>query len=202
MRPDLVLAVVIAGLVGVGWAARTTLAQKSRQKPVESIPAPGSSVGELKALPSAPVPPLAPAPVVSAHSPLELDPTSGLPAPGESDDPEKNVQAFVEQNRKVAETQLKNLRNEAEKLRSRLQKVEAGIRRWESLLTALQTNEAPPGALEPIPSARRGFSARAVPPPVAPAEEGPSSRPAPPDDKPPPPKPDSLAPSPSEPAPR
>jgi hypothetical protein len=44
----------------------------------------------------------------------------------------------------VAETQLKNLRDEAEKLRARLQKVEAGIRRWETLLTALQASEVAP----------------------------------------------------------
>jgi hypothetical protein len=197
------MVVAIAGLIGIGWVARTTLAQESRQKPVDSIPAPVSSGGELKGLPSAPVPPLPPAPVVSAHSPLELEPASGLPAPGESDDPEKKVQAFVEQNRKVAETQLKNLRDEAETLRARLQKVEAGIRRWESLLTALQTNEAPPGELAPIPQARRGFNARVVPPPVATGAAAPPSPPDPAPDKPPPAPADlNPAPSPSEPAPR
>jgi hypothetical protein len=177
------VAVALVVLVGIGWVARTTVAQQSHPKPVETV--------------------LAPPPVVSAHSPLELEPASSLPAPGESDDPEKNVQAFIEQNRKVAETQLKNLRDEAEKLRGRLQKVEAGIRRWENLLTALQTNEGSASDLAPIPKTRRGFNARVVPPPVAP---GAPARPSPPDpapDKPPPaPNADLPVPSPSEPAPR
>jgi hypothetical protein len=48
---------------------------------------------------------------------------------------------FVEQNRKQAEAQLKSLKDEAERLRSRLQKVDAGIRRWETLLEALRQSE-------------------------------------------------------------
>ena len=59
----------------------------------------------------------------------------------ENDDPEKSVQAFVTQNRKVAEGQLKSLKSEAERLRARLQKVEAGIKRWESLVSALDQSE-------------------------------------------------------------
>jgi len=57
------------------------------------------------------------------------------------EDPEKVVKVFVEQNKKQAETQLKNLKDEAEKLRTRLQKVEAGIKRWETLLEALKQSQ-------------------------------------------------------------
>jgi DNA repair exonuclease SbcCD ATPase subunit len=107
-------------------------------------------------------------PPAGERSPVELAKDVRRPT-AENDDPEKNARAFVEQNRKVAEAQLKNLRDEAEKLRSRLQKVEAGIRRWDALLAALQKSEAAtrdPGAtteLEPVPNARPKFNARVVP---------------------------------------
>jgi hypothetical protein len=90
--------------------------------------------------------------------------------PPESEDPEKAVQSFVEQSQKVAETQLKNLRNEQAKLRARLQKIEAGVKRWEALVEALkmstnvnsvtQSRIGPPPApdtpdvLDAIPGAR------------------------------------------------
>jgi len=57
------------------------------------------------------------------------------------EDPERVVKAFVEQNQKLAETQLKNLNDEAEKLRTRLHKVEAGIKRWETLHEALKQSQ-------------------------------------------------------------
>jgi hypothetical protein len=204
IRPELAIAVVVAGLTLIGWVARTTLAQNSPQKPAETLPSPPPVAGDVKAVLSVPGSILPPAPVVSARSPFELDPSSGLPPAAESDDPEKNVQAFVEQNRKVAETQLKSLRDEAEKLRTRLQKVEAGIHRWETLLTALQTSEAAPGRgeLEPIPHARRGFNARVVRPPVAPRDEPTAPRPEPGSAKPTPSRdvPQDLEPAPTPPA--
>ena len=166
IRCVLAIAGVVAGLAWIGWVARTTSAQETPQKSAVTLPSPEPSGGEVKALAPEPGSPLPPAPVASARS--ELEPLAlNTASAGESEDPEKNVQAFVEQNRKVAETQLKNLRDEAEKLRTRLQKVEAGIRRWEALLTALQASEAAPEGLEPIPQARRGFNAAATPPPRA-----------------------------------
>jgi len=126
-------------LLGIGWVARSTLAQNSPQKSV-STPAPV-------------LPPPAPAPAVSSRLPLDLDLATGVTSPGGTDDPEKTAQAFVEQNRQVAEAQLKNLRDQAENLRSRLQKIEAGIRRWEALLAALQKSEA---AASPRAAADRG----------------------------------------------
>jgi hypothetical protein len=117
---------------------------------------------------------------------LQLPADGPSPAPGaaaapdpsavDSEDPEKTVQTFVDQNQKVAETQLKALRDEEAKLRSRLQKVEAGIKRWEALVDALKgTNSGairksrigpPPAAdtpdvLDAVPRSR------VVPPPAA-----------------------------------
>ena len=76
-------------------------------------------------------------------APPPIDPTASSPAGPTNDDPEKNARAFVEQNRKVAQDELKKLKDEAERLRTRLGKVEAGIRRWEALLAALENSEKP-----------------------------------------------------------
>jgi hypothetical protein len=59
----------------------------------------------------------------------------------ESDDPEKAALAFVERNQKLAESQLKNLKDEQAKLRARLLKVEGGIRRWETLVGAFKQSQ-------------------------------------------------------------
>jgi hypothetical protein len=59
----------------------------------------------------------------------------------DQDDPEKAAVAFVEQNQKMAESQLKNLIAEQTRLRERLQKVDAGIKRWETLLSALKQSQ-------------------------------------------------------------
>jgi hypothetical protein len=59
--------------------------------------------------------------------PGPLPPTAPVAAL-EAEDPERVVKVFVEQNQKRAETQLKHLKDEAEKLRARLRKVDAGIR--------------------------------------------------------------------------
>jgi hypothetical protein len=59
-----------------------------------------------------------------------------------TDDPEKDAQAFAEQNRKMAEAQLKALKEEEARLRARLQKVDSGIKRWQALLEALKQSES------------------------------------------------------------
>jgi hypothetical protein len=69
------------------------------------------------------------------ESPIELSPIN------DPDDPEKAAMAFVEQNQKLAESQLKNLKDEQAKLRARLQKVEGGIKRWEALVGALKQSQ-------------------------------------------------------------
>ena len=107
---------------------------------------------------AAPIPPPGPAdsltiPQLKAEpspSPFNAKTTDKSPAPvpvapgdaaSETDDPEKVASAFLEKNQKVAETHLKALRDEAEKLKTRLHKVEAGIARWESLLGALKHSQ-------------------------------------------------------------
>ncbi len=59
-------------------------------------------------------------------------------------DPERAAFAFAEENQKQAETRLKALKEEEAKLKARLQKVESGIRRWESLLAALKQSQGIP----------------------------------------------------------
>jgi hypothetical protein len=75
----------------------------------------------------------------------DVIPSDTASAP-EAQDPEAAVRLFIEQNQKQAESQLKNLKDEAERLRARLQKVEAGIKRWETYLSAIKQSQdvAPP----------------------------------------------------------
>jgi hypothetical protein len=166
------IAVVLVGVTLIGWGLmRSTWAQDSPKpakvatpvaadlKP-EPLPVkegfrtdahvvPPPLVGD--AVPEASVPklsdsvpvadPIPPSPGAPTQSPLDLD-SPAQRTVSDNDDPEKTVQAFVEQNRKVAESQLKNLKDEGEKLRARLQKVEGGIKRWEALLAAIEKSGA------------------------------------------------------------
>jgi hypothetical protein len=56
-------------------------------------------------------------------------------------DPEKTALVFVAENQKLAESQLKSLKDEESMLKARLLKVQAGIRRWESLVEALKQSQ-------------------------------------------------------------
>ena len=60
-----------------------------------------------------------------------------------SDDPERVANAILEQNRKLAKLQLVALKDEAETLRARLTRVEAGIVRWDRVLDVLTQAQAP-----------------------------------------------------------
>jgi hypothetical protein len=190
ISPRLVAALVIAGVILIGWVARTTRAQQGTQA---SPPAPSSEAtnpepGKPQPLPGPPIdggaPALqessAPSPMPTKLDPLppadpSVPPESGPPDPAGpgNDDPEKNARAFLEQNRKVAQGELRNLKDEAERLRTRLGKVEAGIRRWEALVAALDSSETPaapgpalpPGAdhptdLRPIEAPKRAIAVR------------------------------------------
>ncbi len=168
IHSKLVVVAVIAGLTLIGWVSRNTRAQNSpvSPKPPQGAPSgdkpsipsytdpkadlPTPPASELEAIPESSVPKLAdppadrsPAPShTPPRSPFDLDPNNGFSGPAENDDPEKTAQAFVAQNKKVAEAQLKTLKDEEAKLRSRLQRVEAGIKRWEALLSALEKSGA------------------------------------------------------------
>jgi hypothetical protein len=157
MTPPLAVALAIAGLISIGWVARSTRAQDGpkasppAEKPAESSPAPTPLPQDSAPAPSAdlPLPQSAPATVADSGA-VAVAPSPAAPA---NDDPEQNARTFVERNRKEAQDELKKLRDEEKRLRTRLGRVEAGIRRWESLLVALDNSEriAPPVTSRPIP---------------------------------------------------
>jgi hypothetical protein len=203
ISPPLVAALGIAGAIWIGWVARTTRAQQGI--PV-SPPAPSSEA--VKPAPDTPLPlpgpptdggvpaiqeSTGPAPTSSKSVALppadpSVPPESAPPDPAGpgNDDPEKNARAFLEQNRRVAQGELRNLKDEAERLRTRLGKVEAGIRRWEALLAALDNSEMPaapgavlpPGAdrptgLTPIGKSKEAIATQGSPPIAPPGEKSP-----------------------------
>jgi hypothetical protein len=113
-----------------------------------------SRLADLPADPSLPAPDTGPAlaPVTASASAAETAHGASTPVPA-VDDPDKAALAFVEQNQKRAEVELKNLKDEEAKLRSRLQKVEAGIRRWQTLVEALKQSQT--SASRVVPDAPR-----------------------------------------------
>ncbi len=158
LGPKLALCGVVCGLCLIGWAGRFSIAQSGGQvtppvatKPEEPKPAIPEPKPEVpKAESAAPVPAPVPAPVSSDDLQLPrdtggpasepslkpVDPPAPAPvvvgpdhSPLEAEDPEKVASDFLEHNHKVAEAQLKALKEEAEKLKARLAKVEAGIKR-------------------------------------------------------------------------
>ena len=154
------IAAVVAGVALVGWVARSSRAQeRSPQEKAPAIPtapseaAPPGLIGEPADLAPKPAPadpalsdrvegasPL-PRPEPEGLTPADAQRPAPTPPGPQDDDPEKNARAFVEQNRKVAQDELKKLKDEADRLRARLGKVEGGIKRWETLLAALENSE-------------------------------------------------------------
>ena len=166
--PKLTCVAVVAALCLIGWVAVASSAQDSPPKPAAStladIPAPAPSA-ILDVPHFGPVRTTAPDPV----SAIDHGPAT------ETDDPEKAAMVFVEQNEKMAESQLQNLRAEQAKLRARLLKVEAGIKRWDTLLGALKQSQGtvavvsssnPAGWKQTAPVDRdraRSISSRSIP---------------------------------------
>ncbi len=176
--PSIALGVVILGLVLGGTAARHSSAQNPPQDtsptlPSATPPAPqpedaGSEPPQVPLKTKSEVHPPLPDAGPSAEMPVpSLNKTAPAPdreAPvatgrayspvdtsiveGGTDDPEKVATAFLQQNQQLAEAQLKALKDEAEKLKARLSKVEAGAKRWERLLSALKQSQST-GAAEP-----------------------------------------------------
>ena len=89
---------------------------------------------------------------IKAPAPVPVAPGDATP---DADDPEKVATAFLEQNQKLAEAHLKTLKEEAEKLKARLLKVEAGIKRWDSLLEALKHSRDNAKTTPPAPTGLR-----------------------------------------------
>jgi hypothetical protein len=171
----------------VGWMAKSTWAQNgaqpsppaqipTRAEQTSSAPPPIAPVttaepaADGSAATSAPLPPPAitsdsgSEPGLSAavnSSPAPLATTAQEPTAGSADDPEKSAQSFVERNQKEAEAHLKALTAEAEQLRTRLTRLESGIKRWQLLVNALRSAQGAavvndPVMLEPIPQTGAG----------------------------------------------
>jgi len=173
------------GLVGwlgmVGWMAKTSQAQNGGQAPPPALPGPKQEIAGKESLPPPPIAPLASlaqAPPAIEPVPAATEKPPSLPEPiakaeglnlhdgvaSGHDDPEKAAQSFVERNQKEAEAHLKALTTEAEQLRSRLAKLDSGIKKWQNLLTALKAAQQgqplaaaeEPGNLEPIAAGSAG----------------------------------------------
>jgi hypothetical protein len=142
-----------AGSCLVGWVAQTSQAQDAPQSsssvvgaekltpldgPVTQVegaarsvqPAPGSIRSE---------------PAASDVSPFDASTTATGVEPNlaaeSGEEPEKCALAFAEGAQKLAEAQRRALKDEEVRLRARLQKVEAGIKRWDSVLAALKQSQ-------------------------------------------------------------
>jgi hypothetical protein len=100
-----------------------------------------------------------PGPIVAP----DLVPSSTAPggAGAPAEDPEKAALAFAQENQKMAEAHVKALQDEEAKLRARLQKVEAGLKRWETLLDALKQSQGVAG-VSARPRAPDGDDRRAI----------------------------------------
>jgi hypothetical protein len=118
--------------------------ERAETKPSAAGGLPGAVVPRLPATPTEPPG----EPVAMKPAGLPAEPVTTLP-----EDPEKSAQSFVEHNEKEIEDYLKKLTTEAAELRTRLSKLEAGITKWERLLTALRAVREQAGELEPIPPA-------------------------------------------------
>jgi hypothetical protein len=138
----LALHVIVCGLVFFAWVGRDSIvaAQSTDARVVDAATSPGAHRGPefrdraraTNAAPRAPV-------VVGSNEALR-----------EAQDPEEITDDFLDQNQKLVEAQLKSLKEEAEKLRARLTKVEAGVMRLDHVLEAIKQG--------------RGAAASAVPP--------------------------------------
>jgi hypothetical protein len=157
--PAVGVCLLVTGLVIVLGLGSPTLAQKETPAPKAEADRKGTS------LPVAEVPPPNPPaiesvpvtvadpfdapgiPAAPAAEPAKMD-TLTVPAAQQGaaaatpagDDPERAAQDFADRTRKEADAAIKSLTAEAETLRARLRKVEAGLQRWQALQTALDQN--------------------------------------------------------------
>ncbi len=131
--------------------------------------------------------PLPPALPIPADAPVPADAPAAATAvtwtpEGTLADPEGAAKAFVERSQKEADEAITALGKEAETLRARLQKVEAGLARWQAVKESLGSSAAgrpgwrprgadAPATLEPIPSAVEPKARPAVPAGSRPATE-------------------------------
>ncbi len=126
-------------------------AEATKPAPAPVPPPLGSELDTSKSDPSPrrntpPPPVLASMPPPEASAPADPGPVT--PAESHSaatgDDPEQSAQSFVERNQKEAEEHLKALTTEAQQLRTRLAKLESGIKKWQGLVNALKSSQGQP----------------------------------------------------------
>jgi len=129
------------------------------------LPSPGAPPVELNPLPPAVVTP-----------PAKPSPSMPVPSAASLEDPEGSARAFVEKSQKEADEAIRSLTKEAETLRARLQKVEAGLNRWQAVKSAL---EAHPGGRQAWRSRDEDNPDTLVPAPDAPESEVQSTPPRP-----------------------
>ena len=161
--PTLAWVAIVLVLVFVGWVAKTTVAQDRRQKIPTTAAAADTSTTPPSLSDDLDVPSIKAAEAAKPNLPLATESQPGrlslrpsrikclliLPRGHRGrqrqlpwfkvgnrciPDPEKAALVFVAENQKLAESQLKNLKDEESKLNARLLKVQAGIKRWESLV--------------------------------------------------------------------
>ncbi|SIN78794.1 hypothetical protein SAMN05444166_0855 [Singulisphaera sp. GP187] len=188
-RPTMLAAFLGLGLVGGIAVMAQRPAVRHVSPPMAIASAPVALPAELQpARTSAPLPlpEIEPAPAFLTAEQTLPQPQGDLaqatePAPSErkADDPMDALKAFHEQSRKKAQDQIKSLTEEAEALRSRLQRVEAALEGWKAVGVAL---EQEPGE-RPVPSVRKGFwkSEEEIPTDLTPApiEQAPVASPNP-----------------------
>jgi hypothetical protein len=185
------IAALLGWLAMVSWMAKTTWAQNGAQapQPPPALPAPAPSrveqvpastpppiapeaakatVAEPSAAPANLPPPVIPGDAVASSLSTPADTRTvppatpaSEPAASPDDNPEKAAQSFVERNQKEAEEHLKALTAEADQLRTRLARLESGIKRWQVLVNALRSAQGvaaadEPSTLEPVPQTSPG----------------------------------------------
>jgi hypothetical protein len=114
----------------------------------------------------------------AARAPVAGSSNDSLP---EAEDPEEITDAFLDQDRKLVEAQLRSLKEEAVKLKRRLTKVEASVMRLDRVLEAIKqgrgtTGPAVPPSQDVFPDVfsyfRQPFESTIPPPEGAPHLEG------------------------------
>jgi hypothetical protein len=120
---------------------------RAQQRPNEGKPISGGDVPKSESLPTPVFDPgfatpseALPAPAMPPTAPPRVLPSPSSTAAGTMADPEAAAFGFVERTTKEADDAIKALAKEAETLRARLQKVEAGLTRWQAVKTSLEAH--------------------------------------------------------------
>lgn len=144
----------VVGFVAGGVAVLKTQPLKAQPPPPTSTtpPPPAVDVGPDRQDPfpgpatvgsNQPAPTLSPEPLnhYPAYVYEERGRSNPTPvSPAKSEDPLQAANSYITKTRQEAEASVKALRDEASALRERLKKVESALGRWESLLSALESD--------------------------------------------------------------